>query len=235
MPAICHHVLVVSRPIQQPAIARGSVRCLAPLLAFAGYLCLGPCAAARAQTADRDDYMSPQARASVEALKASSALRRTGGSNLAERTPVLWRWINDYALAGGPVPDRATGILQSAFRELLDAKRAGREPMVSLCSATGRARLLRRCADRSGDRRAPLQGRAARSPGPVRTRLARSLCSRYVDHRGADLYRRRTCLGARRQGCGRAKLAVGSRRPAERRSGRWLRHDQGLPGRTSGS
>ncbi len=113
-------------------VTDGSGRYLVSLLAVAIHLCLSPYASTQTQPKNRDDHMSPQARASVEALKASSALHRTDGSNLAGRAPVLWRWINDYALAGGPVPDRATGILQSAFRELLDAKRAGREPMLSL-------------------------------------------------------------------------------------------------------
>ena len=117
---------------QTARVLNGSGRHLVSLLAVAVHFCLSPHASAQAQSENRDDYMSPQARASVEALKASSALHPTDGSNLAERTPVLWRWINDYALTRGPVPDRATGILQSAFRELLDAKRAGREPMVSL-------------------------------------------------------------------------------------------------------
>ena len=76
--------------------------------------------------------MSEDARSRVEALKADAEENPTDGSNLAERTPVLWRWINDYALSGGPVPGRATGILQSAFRELLEARREGRQPRVSL-------------------------------------------------------------------------------------------------------
>ena len=107
-------------------------RCFIPLLALAIHLCLSPHPNAHAQTEARDDYMAAQARTRVEALKADSAQHPTDGSNLAERTPVLWRWINDYALAAGPVPERATGILQSAFRELLDAKREGRQPKVSL-------------------------------------------------------------------------------------------------------
>ena len=85
-----------------------------------------------AQRSQADDYMSAEARANVEALKADAARTPTSGSNLAGRTPVLWRWINDYALAGGPLPDRATGILQSAFRELVEARRERRRPQVSL-------------------------------------------------------------------------------------------------------
>ena len=85
-----------------------------------------------AQRSQVDDYMPAEARANVEALKADAARTPTNGSNLAGRTPVLWRWTNDYALAGGPLPDRATGILQSAFRELVEARREGRQPRVSL-------------------------------------------------------------------------------------------------------
>ena len=87
---------------------------------------------ARAQASSGGDYMSAEARARVEALKADVERSPTNGSNLAARTPVLWRWINDHALAGGAVPGRATGILQSAFRELLEAKREGRQPRMSL-------------------------------------------------------------------------------------------------------
>ena len=85
-----------------------------------------------AQPSPAADYMSAEARARVEALKADAAQEPTDGSNLAERTAVLWRWINDYALSGGPVPSRATGILQSAFRELAEARREGRRPRLSL-------------------------------------------------------------------------------------------------------
>ncbi len=76
--------------------------------------------------------MPAELRAQVEALKADVALTPTNGPNLAARTPLLWRWVNAYALTGGPVPGRATGILQSAFRELVESKREGREPRVSL-------------------------------------------------------------------------------------------------------
>ena len=113
-------------------IIRRSGGRLTSLMALSIHLCLSLHPSSRAQTKVRDDYMSSEARTRVESLKADKALHPTDGANLAERTPVLWRWINDYALSGGPVPDRATGILQSAFRELLEAKRAGREPRVSL-------------------------------------------------------------------------------------------------------
>ncbi|MYG04309.1 MAG: hypothetical protein F4173_19110 [Acidobacteriia bacterium] len=131
-PAICHHVRTpVQELLQAVRIPAGLGRCLVPLLVLPIHPCLSPDASAQTQSGNRDDYMSPQARTRVEALKTEAAQHSTDGSNLAERTPVLWRWINDYALAGGPVPERATGILQTAFRELLDAKRAGREPVVS--------------------------------------------------------------------------------------------------------
>ncbi|MYC67791.1 MAG: DUF3604 domain-containing protein [Acidobacteriia bacterium] len=133
VPAICHHVCTpVQELLQAVRIPPGLGRCLVSLLVLPIHLWLGPDANGQTQSGSRDDYMSPQARTRVEALKAGAAQHPTDGSNLAERTPVLWRWINDYALAGGPVPERATGILQTAFRELLDAKRAGREPVVSL-------------------------------------------------------------------------------------------------------
>ena len=71
--------------------------------------------------------------ARVEALKADARRSPTDRSNLAGRAPVLWRWINDYALSGGPVvPVRATGILQSAFRELSEARPEARQPRLSL-------------------------------------------------------------------------------------------------------
>ncbi len=86
----------------------------------------------QAQRPRQDDYMSADLRNKVEALKSDVQRQPTDGSNLAQRTPVLWDWINAYALSGGPVPTSATGILQAAFRELVEAKRDGREPRLSL-------------------------------------------------------------------------------------------------------
>ena len=108
-----------------------SIDTLATLrLGAAALIALGAPVAA-AQDPSPDDYMSADLRARVEALKADAERSPTDGLNLEERTPVLWRWINDYALTGGPVPTRATGILQTAFRELLDSRRDRREPRVS--------------------------------------------------------------------------------------------------------
>ena len=86
----------------------------------------------RAQPTGQDGAMSAELRSQVEALKEDLQRSPTDGSNLAERTPVVWDWINAYALAGGAVPTSATGILQSAFRELVEAEREGREPRVAL-------------------------------------------------------------------------------------------------------
>ena len=114
-------------------------RCLSTAGALISFVAFG-IPLARSQGLRADDYMSTEARASVEALKKDVESKPTDGSNLAERTPVLWRWINDYALTGGPVPGRATGILQSAFRELIEARREGRAPRVALAQrADGRA------------------------------------------------------------------------------------------------
>ncbi len=111
--------------------SKESVGCLTSLLGLAAMLAFGS-SAGQAQTSGRDDYMSAEDRARVEALKADAGRNPTDGSNLAGRTPVLWRWINAYALSGGPLPERAVGILQSAFRELVEAKRQGRQPRVAL-------------------------------------------------------------------------------------------------------
>ncbi len=86
----------------------------------------------RAQPTGQDGAMSAELRSQVEFLKEDLQRSPTDGSNLAERTPVVWDWINAYALAGGAVPTSATGILQSAFRELVEAEREGREPRVAL-------------------------------------------------------------------------------------------------------
>ena len=106
-------------------------RRLAPSLASAALLAAS-IPPAGTQTASQTDYMPADARARVEALKADTEENPTDGSNLAERTSALRRWINAYTLSGGTVPGRATGTLRAAFRELLEAKREGRQPKVSL-------------------------------------------------------------------------------------------------------
>ncbi len=75
--------------------------------------------------------MSADLRSTVEALKADFDREPTNGANLAERAPVFWDWINAYALTGGPIPVGATGAAANAFRELVEAKRDGREARVS--------------------------------------------------------------------------------------------------------
>src|SRR5688572_1939743 len=61
---------------------------------------------APAQTAatQPDDYLTADLRREVEALKRDVAREPTTHATIGARTDVLWRWVNAYALTGGPVP-----------------------------------------------------------------------------------------------------------------------------------
>jgi hypothetical protein len=50
------------------------------------------------------DYLDPELRRAVESLKRDVAAQPTTPATLAERVDVLWRWVNAYALTGGPIP-----------------------------------------------------------------------------------------------------------------------------------
>ncbi len=60
------------------------------------------------------DYLSPELRYQVERLKAEVAAQATTAATLRERTEILWRWANAYALTGGILPANLAGALSEA-------------------------------------------------------------------------------------------------------------------------
>ena len=71
--------------------------------AIAGLIAAG-CRSEPAGAAEKGDPLAADLRREVEALKKDVAREPTTPSTLAARTDVLWRWVNAYALTGGPVP-----------------------------------------------------------------------------------------------------------------------------------
>jgi hypothetical protein len=59
-----------------------------------------------------EDALSPELRAEVEALKQSAAAPTTV-ENYADRSAVLWRWANAFALNGGYVPVNLTTVART--------------------------------------------------------------------------------------------------------------------------
>ena len=55
----------------------------------------------------QDDYLNPELRTRVEALKAAVAAEPTGPATREERMLVLWDWMNAYSLTGGTLPVNA--------------------------------------------------------------------------------------------------------------------------------
>lgn len=66
---------------------------------------------ALAWTASAQDYLDPELRARVEALKADAAQVPSNRANAEARARTLWRWINAYALSGRYVPVNATAAV----------------------------------------------------------------------------------------------------------------------------
>jgi hypothetical protein len=71
-------------------------------------LCLVLLASACAGRVDRPEYLSPELRERVEALKQGLASEPSNPDNIFERAEVLWQWANAYSLTGGPVPVNLT-------------------------------------------------------------------------------------------------------------------------------
>ena len=63
---------------------------------------------ATAQRGGGEDYLAPELRTRVEALKADFARNPTTRENLAARSDVMYDWINAYSLTGNPTPVNAT-------------------------------------------------------------------------------------------------------------------------------
>src|SRR5688572_12361198 len=63
-----------------------------------------PVSGTEAAAPKSDDYLTADLRREVEALKRDAAREPTTHQTIGARTDVLWRWVNAYALTGGPVP-----------------------------------------------------------------------------------------------------------------------------------
>jgi hypothetical protein len=78
------------------------------LALFAAAACAGAlasgCRTQPASAAEKTEYLSADLRREVEALKRDVTREPTTPATLGARTDVLWRWLNAYALTGGPVP-----------------------------------------------------------------------------------------------------------------------------------
>ncbi len=59
------------------------------------------------------DYMQPDLRARVEALKVEAQEFATTAMNARKRSRILWEWINAYAIAGYYIPVNATQIIST--------------------------------------------------------------------------------------------------------------------------
>ncbi|XOV84009.1 MAG: DUF3604 domain-containing protein [bacterium] len=71
-----------------------------------------------------EDYLSESLRKQVENLKAQVAITPTNAGNAAQRTQVMWAWVNAYARNGGYVPVNLTTILRPASPEALPPRMA---------------------------------------------------------------------------------------------------------------
>ena len=73
-------------------------------------------------------YLTPALRQHVEALKSQFEREPTNSENIANRTQVVWEWINAYSLTGGPMPVNATQTVSNIVRSVTDQKRGGPPP-----------------------------------------------------------------------------------------------------------
>ncbi|MYE13880.1 MAG: hypothetical protein F4X99_19935 [Gammaproteobacteria bacterium] len=63
----------------------------------------------------QEDYLSPELRARVEALKAAVAAEPTGPATREARMHVLWDWMNAYSLTGRTLPVNAVFLGMSVL------------------------------------------------------------------------------------------------------------------------
>lgn len=66
----------------------------------------------------RADYLTPELRDRVEALKLDAPQHSSDVSVLAQRLDTLWKWANAYSLTGGPVPGGFPQLTANANRAL---------------------------------------------------------------------------------------------------------------------
>ena len=64
------------------------------------------------------DYLEPELREQVEALKVEAAEESADAAVLADRLDTLWRWANAYSLTGGRVPGGFPQLTANANRAL---------------------------------------------------------------------------------------------------------------------
>ena len=83
---------------------------------------LGWCGLTQAATAG--DYLTPDLRARVEALKADAAIAPTDRNNAEERVRLMWQWVNAFALAGRYVPVNLTAMLRPVSEEPINRRYA---------------------------------------------------------------------------------------------------------------
>ncbi len=70
------------------------------------------------------DYLTPELRAQVEALKADAAREPTNRQNAEQRSELMWRWTNAHSLRGGYVPVNLTAMLRPASADDLNRRSA---------------------------------------------------------------------------------------------------------------
>lgn len=69
-------------------------------------------------TSDSDDYLTPDLRQRVEALKLEAPESTDDVAVLSDRLDTLWQWANAYSLTGGPIPDAFPQLVANVNRTL---------------------------------------------------------------------------------------------------------------------
>ena len=168
-----------------------------PSLSGSALLALVLAGCARTEGQSRGDYLDPELRSSVEALKAAVAAAPTTAENAPDHSATLWKWANALRARRRRHSDR-----RAIERATGDARRPGE------ASGAGRAAPEAR----------PLRARARSSRRRSPTRWARCVRERGAD-RGRELHHGRGDLHRRRAGA-RAGRHPLDRPPDHARSGR---------------
>jgi hypothetical protein len=108
--------------------SRARTFALLAVAAMVGLVAAG-CRTDPAVAAEKTDFLSAELRREVEALKKDVAREPTTPATLDARTGILWRWVNAYALTGGPVPVNLPQEV-AVIRWGLDDKRGPGETIV---------------------------------------------------------------------------------------------------------
>ena len=77
---------------------------------------------------DPGDYLTPDLRERVEALKLAAPESTDDIAVLSDRLDTLWQWANAYSLTGGPIPDAFPQLLANVNRTLRGIGGGGRGP-----------------------------------------------------------------------------------------------------------